>query len=71
MSSYESDNCATSAWGLHHIDNLDVSLNKRVIGVGLSGWSVGANVHVFATDIDVNNGELGGRAINRYSCMSR
>ena len=25
----------------------------------------------FASDINVNNGELGGRAINRYSCVSR
>ena len=47
----------------------DVSFNKRVMGVGLSGWCVGANVHVFVTDINVSNGELGGRAINRYSCV--
>ena len=42
---------------LHHIDSVDVSFNKRVVGVGLSRWRVGAKVHVFATDINVNNGE--------------
>ena len=67
MSSCDSDNCAT--WCLHHVDSVDVSFNKRVMGVGLSGWCVGANVHVFVTDINVSNGELGGRAINRYSCV--
>ena len=72
----EMDNCATSAGGLYHIDSVDVSFNKRVMGVGLSRWQVGANVYVylprlFATDINLNNRELGGRAINRYSCVSR
>ena len=56
---------------LHHIDSVDVSFNKRVMGVGLSRWCVGENVYVFATDFNVNNGELGGRAINRCSCVSR
>ena len=30
----------------------------------------GANVYVFDTGINVNNGDFGGRAINRYSCLS-
>ena len=43
---------------LHHIDSVDVSFNKRVMGVGLSRWCVGVNVYVFATDINVFNGEV-------------
>ena len=35
MSSYESDN--------GDIDNVDVSFDNRVMGVGLSRWRVGAN----------------------------
>jgi len=42
---------------LHHIDSVDPSFNRRVMGVGLSRWCVGVNVNVFATDINVNNGE--------------
>ena len=59
--------------GMHHVDSADVSFNKRVLGVGLSGWCVGANVYVFDTGINVNNGEFGGRAINRVAqrdCVS-
>ena len=64
-------------WGLHHVDSLDVSFNRRVVGVGLDGVTCrhrhlsAANVYVFATDINVNNGELGGRAVNRYCCVLR
>jgi len=63
--------CATSAWGLHHIDRGDVPFNKRMMEVVLSKCWVGANVFVFATDINVYNGEFHGSAINRYSCVRR
>ena len=58
----EFDNCAISVWGLHHTDSGRI-FHLRVMGVGPSGWSVGAYVYVL-----LHKGELGGRAINRYSC---
>ena len=57
MSSNVSANCAL-------IDSVDVSFNRRMMEVVLSRWWIGANVCVFATDSNVYNGKLRGRAFN-------
>ena len=70
-SGYESDNCATSAWGLDRIDSVDISFNNEYEWESdFPDGGAGANVYVFDTDINVNNGDFGGRVINRYSCLS-
>merc|ERR1719374_474289 len=69
---YESDDCATSAWGLDRIDSVDISFNNEYQWESdFPDGGAGANVYVFDTGINVNNGDFGGRAINRYSCVSR
>ena len=68
---YDSDYCATSAWGLDRIDSVDISFNNgNEWKTDFPDGGAGANVHAFDTGINVNNGDFGGRAINRYSCLS-
>ena len=72
MSSYESENRATSAWGLHHIDSV-AYLSKSEYG-WKSDFPDGVlerTSYVFATGINGNKEELGGGATNLYSCVSR
>ena len=70
-SGYDSDNCATSAWGLDRIDSVDISFNNEYEWESdFPDCGAGANVYAFDTGINVNNGDFGGRAINRYSCLS-
>ena len=70
-SGYDSDNCATSAWVLDRIDSVDTSFNNEYERESdFPDGGAGANVYVFDTGINVNNGDFGGRAINRYSCLS-
>jgi len=70
-SGYDSDNCASSAWGLDRIDSVDISFNNEYEWESdFPDGGAGANVYVFDTGINVNNGDFGGRAINRYSCLS-
>jgi len=70
-SGYETGDCATSAWGLDRIDSVDISFNSEYEWESdFPDGGAGANVYVFDTGINVNNGDFGGRAINRYSCLS-
>ena len=70
-SGYDSENCATSAWGLDRIDSVDIPFNNEYVWKSdFPDDGAGANVYVSDTDINVNNGDFGGRAINRYSCLS-
>ena len=67
-SGYDSDYCATSAWSLDRIDSVDISFNNEYEWESdFPDGGAGANVYVFD---NVNNGDFGGRAINRYSCLS-
>ena len=70
-SGYDSDNCANSAWGSDRIDSVDISFNNEYEWESdLPYGGAGANVYVFDTGINVNNGDFGGSAISRYSCLS-
>ena len=70
-SGYDSDNCATSAWGLDRIDSVDTSFNNECEWESdFPDGGVGANVYAFDAGIKVNNGDFGGKAIIRYSCLS-
>ena len=71
VSVYGSDNCATSVWGLGRIDSVDISFNNEYeLESDFPDGGAGANVYMFDTGINVNNGDFGGRAVNRYSCLS-
>ena len=70
-SGYDSDTCATSAWGLDRIDSVDISFNNEYEWKSdFPDGGAGANVYAFDAGIKVNNGDFGGKAINRYSCLS-
>ena len=70
-SGYDSDNCATSAWSLDRIDSVDISFNNEYEWESdFPDGGVGANVYVFDEGMKVNNGDFGGKAINRCSCLS-
>ena len=62
VSGYDSDNCATSAWGLDRIDSVDISFNNEYEWESDFPYGgAGANVYVFDTGINVNNGDFGGK----------
>jgi len=69
--SFESENCTTFSLGLDHIDSVGVSFKNEC------GWEsdspdggAGANVYVFATGINVNNGSLvEGPSIDTVACQ--
>ena len=61
-SSYDSDNCATSAWGLDRIDSVDISFNNEYEWESdFPDGGAGANVYAFDAGIKVNNGDFGGK----------
>ena len=69
-SSYVFENCAASVLELASYRQRRRIIQLRMMGVGPSGWWVGADV-VVLFNVTVYNGEFGGRVINRYSCVSR
>ena len=71
-SGYETDQCADATWGFDRIDSVDLPFTKEYEWeTAFPDGGAGTNVYVFDTGINVNNGDFGGRAINRYSCVSR
>ena len=63
-SGYDSDNCATSAWGLDRMDSVDISFNNEYEWKSdFPDGGAGANVYAFDRGINVNNGDFGGWAI--------
>ena len=71
-SGHETDQCADATWGFDHIDSVDLPFtNEYEWETAFEDDGAGTNVYVFDTGINVNNGDFGGRAINRYSCVSR
>ena len=71
-SGHETDQCADATWGFDRIDSVDLPFtNEYEWETAFEDDGAGTNVYVFDTGINVNNGDFGGRAINRYSCVSR
>ena len=71
-SGYETDQCADATWGFDRIDSVDLPFtNEYEWETAFLDGGAGTNVYVFDTGINVNNGDFEGRAINRYSCVSR
>ena len=53
------------------IVSVDISFNNEYEWESkFPDGGAGANVYVFDTGFNVNNGDFGGRAINRHSCLS-
>ena len=58
-------------WGLDRIESVDTSFNDEYEWESdFPDGGTGANVYAFDTGINVNNGDFGGWAINRYNCLS-
>ena len=58
-------------WGLDRIESLDISFNDEYEWESdFPDGGAGANVYAFDTGINVNNRDIGGWVINRYSCLS-
>ena len=58
-------------WGLDRIESVDISFNDEYEWEpDFPDGGAGANVYAFDTGTNVNNGDFGGWATNRYICLS-